>query len=71
MDAGDQYFTAATDAHNAANNVLAAKGFTTIESVHYIKRGYEMLEKKLQKLGAQIELTSSDKDIQKFKLKVG
>jgi UDP-N-acetylglucosamine 1-carboxyvinyltransferase len=50
---------------------IAAKGFTTIESVHYIKRGYEMLEKKLQKLGAQIELTSSDKDIQKFKLKVG
>ena len=30
-----------------------------------------MLEKKLQKLGAQIELTSSDKEIQKFKLKVG
>ena len=28
MDAGDYYFTAATDAHNAANNVLAAKGFT-------------------------------------------
>ena len=50
---------------------IAAKGFTTIESVHYIKRGYEMLEKKLQKLGAQIELTSSDKDIQKFTLKVG
>ena len=50
---------------------IAAKGFTTIESVHYIKRGYEMLEKKLQKLGAQIELTSSDKEIQKFKLKVG
>ena len=50
---------------------IAAKGFTTIESVHSITRGYEMLEKKLQKLGAQIELTSSDKDIQKFKLKVG
>ena len=29
LDAGDYYFTAATDAHNAANNVLAAKGFTT------------------------------------------
>lgn len=50
---------------------IAAKGFTTIESIHYIKRGYEMLEKKFQKLGAQIELTSSDKEIQKFKLKVG
>lgn len=28
LDAGDYYFTAATDAHNAANNVLAAKGYT-------------------------------------------
>ena len=29
MDAGDYYFTAATDSHNAANNVLAAKGYST------------------------------------------
>ncbi len=28
LDAGDYYFTAATDAHNAANNVLAAQGYT-------------------------------------------
>ena len=28
LDAGDYYFTAATDAHNAVNNILAAKGFT-------------------------------------------
>ena len=28
LDAGDYYLTVATDAHNAANNVLAAKGFT-------------------------------------------
>ncbi|MGN1164857.1 MAG: glycoside hydrolase family 3 N-terminal domain-containing protein [Lachnospiraceae bacterium] len=28
LDAGDYYFTAATDAHDAVNNVLAAKGFT-------------------------------------------
>ena len=28
MDAGDYYVTAATDAHNAVNNILAAKGFT-------------------------------------------
>ena len=27
MDAGDYYFTAATDSHNAAENVLAAKGY--------------------------------------------
>ncbi len=29
MDAGDYYFTAATDSHNAVNNILAAKGYTT------------------------------------------
>lgn len=28
LDAGDYYLTAATDAHNAVNNFLAAKGFT-------------------------------------------
>ena len=28
MDAGSYYLTAATDAHNAANNILAAKGYT-------------------------------------------
>ncbi len=28
LDAGNYYLTAATDAHNAVNNVLAAKGFT-------------------------------------------
>lgn len=29
LDAGDYYFTAATDAHNAVNNILAAKGYET------------------------------------------
>jgi len=28
MDAGDYLFTAATDSHNAVNNILAAKGYT-------------------------------------------
>ena len=28
LDAGDYYFTAATDSHDAINNVLAAKGYT-------------------------------------------
>ena len=28
LDAGDYYLTAATDAHNAVNNILAAKGYT-------------------------------------------
>ena len=29
LDAGDYYLTVGTDAHNALNNVLAAKGYTT------------------------------------------
>ncbi len=29
LDAGDYYLTVATDAHNAVNNVLAAKGYTS------------------------------------------
>ncbi len=33
LDAGDYYFTAATDAHDAVNNVLAAKGYTTADGM--------------------------------------
>ncbi len=33
MDAGDYYFTAATDSHDAVNNVLAAKGYTTADGM--------------------------------------
>ncbi|MBQ4069281.1 MAG: UDP-N-acetylglucosamine 1-carboxyvinyltransferase [Lachnospiraceae bacterium] len=50
---------------------LAADGFTTVSDIVYIQRGYENFEKKLQGLGATIDKVSSDKDIQKFKLKVG
>lgn len=32
LDAGDYYLTAATDSHNAVNNILAAKGFTVESS---------------------------------------
>ena len=50
---------------------LAAEGFTTVDEIHYIARGYEDFHLKLQALGAQIELVNSDRDLQKFKLKVG
>lgn len=33
LDAGDYYLTAATDAHAATNNILAAKGFTTADGM--------------------------------------
>lgn len=50
---------------------LAAEGFTVVEDIVYIQRGYEDFEKKLRSLGAEIELVSTDNDIQKFKLRVG
>lgn len=50
---------------------LAADGFTTIEDIHYIERGYEDFPKKLTKIGAVIEKVSEEKEIRKFKLRVG
>ena len=49
---------------------LAAEGFSTVDDIKYIERGYEDFHLKLQSLGAQIELVETDKDFQKFKLKV-
>ncbi len=50
---------------------LAADGITVIDDIQYIHRGYEAIDKKLQGLGADFELVTSDRDLQKFKLKVG
>ena len=50
---------------------LAAEGFSMVDDIHYIQRGYEDFELKLQSPGAQIEKVESDREIQKFKLKVG
>lgn len=47
---------------------LAAEGYTVIDDIEYIQRGYEAFEQKLQSLGAMIETVSDDKEIQKFKL---
>ena len=50
---------------------LAADGFTIIDDIVYIERGYEDFPEKLALLGAVIEKVVTEKDIQKFKLKVG
>ncbi|MCU6748499.1 MULTISPECIES: UDP-N-acetylglucosamine 1-carboxyvinyltransferase [Lachnospiraceae] len=50
---------------------LATDGITIIDDIVYIQRGYECFEQKLQSLGGMIEKVSSEKEIQKFKLKVG
>ena len=50
---------------------LAAEGFTTVTDIVYIKRGYEKFDQKLAGLGAIITEVDTDKEEQKFKLKVG
>lgn len=49
---------------------LAADGITIVDDIVYIQRGYERFEEKLRSLGAQIEKVSTEREIQKFKLKV-
>ncbi len=50
---------------------LAADGYTVVDEIGYIQRGYECFEEKLQGLGAIIEKVDSEKEAKKFKLKVG
>ena len=50
---------------------LAAEGYSVIDDIVYIERGYEDFEIKLSGLGAQIQKVKCEKDIQKFKLKIG
>lgn len=52
---------------------LVAEGYSTIDSIHYIERGYENFEDKIAALGASMEKIPIDDDraVQKFKLKIG
>ena len=50
---------------------LATDGITIVDDIVYIQRGYERFEEKLRSLGGLIERVASEKEIQKFKLKVG
>jgi len=50
---------------------LSAEGFSVVDDIVYIERGYEDFEVKLRGLGAKIEKVSCEKEVQKFKLKVG
>jgi UDP-N-acetylglucosamine 1-carboxyvinyltransferase len=49
---------------------LAADGITIVDEIQYIQRGYEDFEGKLQQMGAAIERTCCEKEIQKFMLRV-
>ena len=50
---------------------LAAEGYTVVDEIGYIQRGYEHFEEKLKGLGAMIERVDCDKELQKFRLKIG
>ncbi|RGZ00105.1 UDP-N-acetylglucosamine 1-carboxyvinyltransferase [Clostridium sp. AM58-1XD] len=50
---------------------LAAEGYTVVDEIGYIQRGYECFEEKLQGLGAMIEKVDNEKAAWKFQLRVG
>ena len=50
---------------------LAADGYTVIDDIEYIQRGYEDFEAKLHALGAVMERVESEKEAAKFKLRIG
>lgn len=49
---------------------LAADGITTVDDIYYIERGYEAFDEKFRRLGGMMQKVSSEKEIQKFKLKI-
>lgn len=49
---------------------LATDGFTIVDDIVYIQRGYERFDEKLRGIGAVMEKVETERQIQKFKLKV-
>lgn len=49
---------------------LAAEGYSAIDDIHYIQRGYEDFEIKLAGLGADIKRVDSELEAKKFKFKI-
>lgn len=49
---------------------LAAEGITIVDDIVYIQRGYERFDEKLRSIGAVMEKVETERQIQKFKLKV-
>ena len=56
---------------NVLNINCENKGFTTVSDIGYIYRGYEQFEQKLKQLGGEIQLVNNEKEVAKFKLKIG
>ena len=49
---------------------LAAEGFTVIDDIKYIERGYEDFPQKLKNLGAHMEKVENEKELRKFEMKI-
>lgn len=51
---------------------LVAEGYTHVDQIHYIERGYEYFAEKIRKLGGYMEIVDSEDEraIRKFKMKV-
>ena len=49
---------------------LAADGITIVDDIVYIQRGYERFDEKLRGIGAVMEKVETERQIQKFMLKV-
>ncbi len=45
---------------------LAAEGYTTINQIQYIQRGYERFEEKIRGLGGMIQKVDSDEELNRF-----
>ena len=50
---------------------LAADGITVVDDIYYIQRGYEDFEGKITNLGGIIKRVDSERELQKFRLKIG
>ena len=76
IDGVERFFGAAVSAPDLRAGAalviagLAAQGFTTVDEIGYIQRGYECFEEKIRGVGGVIEKVDSDKEAKKFKLKV-
>ena len=76
IDGTEHFFGAAVSAPDLRAGAalviagLSAQGFTTVDEIGYIQRGYECFEEKIRGVGGVIEKVDSDKEAKKFKLKV-
>ena len=50
---------------------LAAEGYSSVDDIYYIQRGYEDFDGKIRSLGGVIEQVGDEREAQKVRLKIG